>query len=180
MFRRHRVALMAAGLGAALSAVLAMAAADPAAATVRIQRDAGGRVGTYIDAFAAVRNSGQRVVIDGTCLSACTMVLGLVPRERVCATRRALLGFHAAWSRDDRGRPVRNAAATQILWDIYPEEVRSWIARNGGLSSKMIYLRGRELAAIVPTCAAEPRARRAPSIARKPTRQKAAPTFATR
>ena len=36
-------------------------------------------------------------MIDGACLSACTLVLGIVPRERICVTQRAMLGFHAAW-----------------------------------------------------------------------------------
>jgi hypothetical protein len=171
MHRRIRVVI--------LGALLAALAAEAASATVRIKRDAGGRVGAYIEAFAMVRNSGQQVVIDGACLSACTLVLGIVPRERICITRNALLGFHAAWSRDNYGRAVRNSAATQILWDIYPEEVRGWIARNGGLSSKMIYLRGRELAAMVPSCKAEPtRAKRAPGIT--PARRKTPATFANK
>jgi hypothetical protein len=162
-----------------LGAIFAAFAVSTASATVRIKRDAGGRVGAYIEAFAMVRNSGQQVVIDGACLSACTLVLGIVPRERICATSKALLGFHAAWSRDNYGRAVRNAAATQILWDIYPEEVRGWIARNGGLNSKMIYLRGRELAAVVPPCKGETaRANRGPGIT--PARRKTPATFANK
>jgi hypothetical protein len=173
MHRQLRVVLAA--------AAIAVLAGTSASATVRIQRDPGGRVGTYIDAFAAVRNSGQRVVIDGTCLSACTMVLGLVPRERICVTRKALLGFHAAWSRDAYGRPVRNSAATQMLWDIYPEEIRGWIAKNGGLSSKMIYLRGRELSTMVPICKTDTaRVRRAPAIGNSPARPRAPAMYATR
>jgi hypothetical protein len=35
---------------------------------------------------------------------------------------------------------------------IYPEHVRSWIARRGGLSPRMKYLAGRELAAMYHTC----------------------------
>jgi hypothetical protein len=171
MHRRIRVVV--------LGALLAALAVGSASATVRIKRDAGGRVGAYIEAFAMVRNSGQQVVIDGACLSACTLVLGIVPRERICATSNALLGFHAAWSRDNYGRAVRNSAATQILWDIYPEEIRGWIARNGGLNSKMIYLRGRELAAVVPPCrGATQRAKRAPGIA--PARRQTPATFANK
>ena len=32
-------------------------------------------------------------MIDGRCLSACTLVRGVIPRERICVTRRARLGF---------------------------------------------------------------------------------------
>ena len=40
--------------------------------------------------------NGTDVVIDGKCLSACTMVLGLVPSKQICVTPRARFGFHAA------------------------------------------------------------------------------------
>ena len=55
----------------------------------------GGAVDAYLAAFARVRQSGERVVIDGPCLSACTLVLTTIPRSRICVTRRAVLGFHA-------------------------------------------------------------------------------------
>ena len=92
------------------------------------------------------------VVIDGVCLSACTLVLGIVPTDRICITRRATLGFHAAWLPGPSGRPVHSAAGTQALWDYYPANVRRWIQARGGLSSKMLYLRGSELSAMYPQC----------------------------
>lgn len=134
------------------AALLTLFAADAASAAMLINEDRGGQIGQYLRAFAVVRSSGERVVIDGNCLSACTLVLGLVPREKVCVTRRARLGFHAAWMPDAYGRPITSAMGTQALWDIYPQRVRRWIDRNGGLSRKMIYLQGRELAAMVPSC----------------------------
>ena len=100
----------------------------------------------------ALRGSGERVIIDGPCLSACTMVLGVIPRERICVTPRARLGFHAAWHPGDNGRPVESREATQLLMEIYPENVRSWIARRGGLSPRMKFLTGRELTAMYQTC----------------------------
>jgi hypothetical protein len=36
--------------------------------------------------------------------------------------------------------------------EIYPKHVRSWIARRGGLKPQMMYLTGRELASMYPTC----------------------------
>ena len=38
------------------------------------------------------------------------------------------------------------------MLDVYPAELRKWIAQRGGLNSKMIFLYGRELAEIVPPC----------------------------
>jgi hypothetical protein len=125
----------------------------PASATMRISEDRGGQIGQYLQAFALLRSSGERVVVDGNCLSACTLVLGVIPRERICATERARFGFHAAWMPDSDGRPVTSPMGTQALWRIYPSHVRSWINRHGGLSRKMIYLEGRALSGIVASCA---------------------------
>ena len=99
-----------------------------------------------------VRNSGEKVVIDGACLSACTLVLGIVPRNRICVTRKAMLGFHAAWMPGTNGKPVPSAVGTQALWDLYPQNIRHWINSRGGLSSKMMFLRGSELMAMYPEC----------------------------
>lgn len=121
-------------------------------ATMLISEDRGGQIGHYLQTFATLRSSGERVVIDGNCLSACTLVLGLVPRERMCATDRARLGFHAAWMPDETGRPVTSPMGTQALWNIYPPRVRHWLNRHGGLSRKMIFMQGHELAAFVPAC----------------------------
>jgi hypothetical protein len=133
-------------------AAILLSAASSAHATMRISDDVGGRIGAYVDQYAAVRNSGERVVIDGVCLSACTLVLGLVPRSRICVTRRAMLGFHAAWMPGPEGRPVPSSVGTQALWDMYPAHVRKWIQARGGLSPKMMFLRGRELMSMYPEC----------------------------
>jgi hypothetical protein len=38
--------------------------------------------------------------------------------------------------------------ATRRLMELYPDDVRAWLAKQGGLSPRMKYLAGRELAAI--------------------------------
>jgi hypothetical protein len=63
-----------------------------------------------------------------------------------------MLGFHAAWYPDEDGRPQRSRNGTQALWDVYPQHIRKWISRHGGLKTKMIFLRGRELAGMYRTC----------------------------
>jgi hypothetical protein len=124
---------------------------------MRIAEDRGGQIGHYLQAFAMLRSSGEHVVIDGNCLSACTLVLGLIPRSHICATPRARFGFHAAWMPDVDGQPVTSPMGTQALWNIYPNAVRRWISRHGGLSRKMIYLQGGELHGIVASCTAPTR-----------------------
>jgi hypothetical protein len=138
--------------GLALCAAMLALSATSASATMLIAGDRGGQIGRYLQTFAQVRSSGERVIIDGNCLSACTLVLGLVPRARVCATPRARFGFHAAWMPDSDGRPVTSPMGTQALWNIYPSYVRRWISRHGGLSRRMIYLQGSSLNGIVASC----------------------------
>ena len=140
--------LRAAVCGAIFAAVLA---AD-AGAAVRISNDKGGQIGPYLDAYVSLRKTGQRVIIDGPCLSACTIVLGVMPRDRICVTPRAQLGFHAAWNPGRNGRPVLSQAGTKALWDIYPGEIRTWLKRRGGLKPKMVYLSGSELMSMYRIC----------------------------
>lgn len=137
---------------ALIGAAMATGVVSSASATVRIAGDPGGQIGPYLERLATLRNSGEKVVIDGPCLSACTMILGIIPRDRICATAKAKLGFHAAWHPGEDGRPVTSRGGTQLLMDVYPQQVRNWIARRGGLTPRMKYLSGRELYAMVPAC----------------------------
>jgi hypothetical protein len=135
-----------------MAALAVVAAMGSAAAEVRIKSSPGGQIGEFLDLFKEVRQTGERVVIDGPCLSACTLVLGVVPRNRICVTSRAVLGFHAAWVPTERGQTVAQPVATRLMMDIYPSDVRAWILRRGGLNSHLIVLRGHELTALYPRC----------------------------
>jgi len=162
--------------GIAFCALVLALSVTSASATMRISEDRGGQIGQYLQAFATLRSSGESVVIDGNCLSACTLVLGLVPRDRICATEHARFGFHAAWMPDRDGRPVTSPLGTQALWNIYPASVRRWINRHGGLSRKMIFLQGRELDGIVASCDRGPRyqTRSVQRLAPRPVRYESA------
>src|SRR5216684_193646 len=113
-----------------LAAVLCGLVLPPAQAEIRILGSLGGQVGPFLDLFERVRASGERVVIDGPCLSACTLVLSMVPRDRIYA----------------------EPEASELVLEAYPSAVRGWIRHRGGLTSRLLLLRGRELAAIYPSC----------------------------
>ena len=138
--------------GLLLSVALLAAGITSASADMRISSDRGGQIGQYLQNFSLVRSSGENVVVDGDCLSACTLVLGLIPPSQICATSRARFGFHAAWMPGDGGRPITSPLGTQALWNIYPGNVRRWITHHGGLSRHMIYMQGRSLNGIVASC----------------------------
>jgi len=134
-----------------LAAVLLLAGVGTGHA-FRIVEDRGGRIGTYVDKYQGLRSSGEAVIIDGLCASACTIVLGAVPHDKICVTSKANLGFHAAWDLGSNGRVVTNLEATHMLYSMYPSQVRRWIARRGGLTRHMIFLRGRQLMGMYRPC----------------------------
>jgi len=134
------------------AAVLTITSATVVPADIRIYNDRGGRIDHYLYRFEQVRNSGERVIIDGYCASACTLVLGSVAADRICVTANANLAFHAAWVFDPSGARVTSPRDTGVLWAHYPLSIRAWIQRHGGLTATLIYLRGRELAAMYRPC----------------------------
>jgi hypothetical protein len=141
-------------LGRVLAFALMLGAA-PALADYRITRDHGGDIKQYEAKYERLRDAGERIVIDGICNSACTLVLGIVPSRRICVTPRASLGFHLAYfdQRWTAGIKITSYAGTQELMQYYPQPVKDWIARHGGLTSKMKHVtNGPELWALVDPC----------------------------
>jgi hypothetical protein len=141
-----------------LAATLLFAGVGASHAVVRIADDRGGKIGTYLNKYQSLRTSGETVIIDGLCASACTIVLGAVPHDKICVTSRANFGFHAAWDFAANGREVTNPDATQTLYSMYPSPVRRWIAARGGLKPQMIFLRGNELMSMYRSCYLDARA----------------------
>jgi hypothetical protein len=139
---------------AALAGAFASALATTVAfADVRVTNDPGGEISSYVSKFHDMRASGERLVIDGPCLSACTLFTAFLPRGQVCITPRAVLGFHAASYYDDASRSlVPTRAGTRLVMRLYPPAIRSWIMRHGGLTPSIIAMRGRELAALYSAC----------------------------
>ena len=137
----------------ALTAVfLFLVCFSPALADVRIEASPGGEATSFLTYFEMLRESGERVVIDGPCFSACTLVLDIMPRSRICVTRRAVLGFHAARLVDQYGEEFPAPEATRVVAEAYPAPIRNWIRRHGGLTRRPLFLSGRELAAFYPVC----------------------------
>lgn len=135
-----------------IAAALLLADMGTSHAAVRIADDRGGQIGSYINKFRRLHSSGQSVVIDGLCASACTLVLSAVPRNKICVTSRAALGFHAAYDFGLNGRTITNPEATMMLYSAYPRPVQRWIDARGGLRPQIIFLRGKQLQAMYQPC----------------------------
>src|SRR5438309_3097562 len=126
-----------------------------ACADYRITRDHGGYLEDYKTKYARIRDRGERVIIDGICNSGCTVVLGIVPLNRVCVTPRASLGFHMAYFDTSLtfGTKVTSYAGTADLVSYYPETVKEWIRQQGGLTTEMKRVKnGPSLWAIIDPC----------------------------
>ena len=141
-----------------VSLCIVVLCAGPAAADYRVTRDHGGLVETYKTRYARLRERGERVIIDGICNSACTLVLGIVPLNRICVTPRASLGVHEAYidKRWTAGLRVASSSGTSDLLSYYPPPLKAWIKRRGGLKPQMQHIKnGEDLWAIIDPCPEE-------------------------
>jgi hypothetical protein len=105
------------------------------AETVQILDDRGGLVFAYQMQWAILAPQRLNVRIAGPCVSACTILLGYIPRERICVSSKAFLGFHS-------GTPD---FITEDLLRAYPLDIRLWIAQHGGLTHQIIWLKAPDI-----------------------------------
>jgi hypothetical protein len=127
--RKPTIGLLAwIGLAAAIGVVSPSIAR---AETIDVSDDHGGSVAAYDSEWSQNAARGVSVRIVGPCQSACTVLLGHIPRNRICVTPDASFGFHLA----------HLPAATATLWASYQPDIRAWIQRHGGLTSEFIWMR---------------------------------------
>ena len=125
-----------------------------------ITKDGGGPISVYFRAWTLIEQSQRPVIIDGICASACTLFLGILKREQICATERAVLAFHAGGKCVSDGvrcleKPFYDETANNELMSLYPENIRAWFTSQGGLKPDMeqfLLLRGKELEQFVRRC----------------------------
>lgn len=135
--------------------LLMSAVASPARADLHITRDHGGYIEEYKAKYKEIRDTHQRVIIDGICNSACTLVFGIVPLNKICVTPRASIGVHEAYYDKSFtfGIKVTSLEGTSELMSYYPDPLKDWIRRNGGLTTEMKKIKnGAELWKIVDPC----------------------------
>jgi hypothetical protein len=157
---RHRVngsigliRLKAVLAGTLASIFVTLCQVGAASAEIRVTNDPGGEVSAYVRKYQALRAAGEHIAIDGPCLSACTLFTGIIPRDHVCVTERAALGFHAASYYDDVSRSlVPTREGTRVVMRLFSPQVRAWINRRGGLTPQIITMSGPDLAALYPAC----------------------------
>lgn len=105
-----------------------------------LPHDRGGAIHRYVMTIQDANVRGDRVEIKGTCVSACTMLLGA---RDVCVHADAMLWFHAAYNPDTR---VIDAGATRKMALYWGAAVTDW-ARSVGATEGLAFTRRRALSA---------------------------------
>ena len=102
----------------------------PLGQVVALQDEKGGMIDLHRMRFASYQREGVRVEMHGGCWSACTLITGYVPQDKLCFAPGAFLAFHSALTLE---RPPRaNMPATLAMYLTYPKDIRDWIDINGG------------------------------------------------
>lgn len=141
--------ISAATLGTSLIiGAAAQAGAAPKADIHTIRNDRGGYVIEYALRMKKLQRSGGYVRFAGRCDSACTLFLAM-PKSKSCITSGASFGFHMPFGSSSGG----NAVAAKFMMKTYPAWVRSWIRKNGGLTTSIRTMRYQDAARFIPTCA---------------------------
>ncbi len=112
------------------AAALSLGASAVSAETIDVSDDHGGLLSAYQTQWATLAARGVKVRIVGPCVSACTVLVGYIPRQDICVMPNAYLGFHWATT----------GFHTQELWSVYPADIRQWISQHGGLTNQVIWL----------------------------------------
>jgi hypothetical protein len=63
------------------------------------------------------------------------VLLGHIPRSKICVTSNASFGFHLA----------NLASATETLRNAYQADLSAWIEQHGGLKKDFVWLRAPEI-----------------------------------
>lgn len=99
----------------------------------RIRNGVGGKIARHYEKFSWVNREFDRVEIIGLCKSACTMILGIVPLNRICIYPGARIGFHAAYGREGRG--IISAKKTAEMASAWDPRVYKWVMEKHALDS---------------------------------------------
>jgi hypothetical protein len=139
----------------ALAGLMLTAAVMPSRALV-INDDEGGVIVDFIKLYSDIRDTGEKIVVDGECDSSCTLFLGLVPKQNYCVTPNAKLGFHTASVRhswpDGSIAYTHASEFSALMWNMYPGNIRAILKKVGWNGDdptiahpQIVYLNARQL-----------------------------------
>jgi hypothetical protein len=112
-------------------AMLSILTLPTSAETIDVSDNHGGSVAEYSAHWSELARRGVNVRIVGPCQSACTVLLGQIPRSHICVTPEASFGFHLA----------HLSSATATLRNAYSSDIKAWIDAHGGLTHDFMWMR---------------------------------------
>lgn len=86
----------------------------------------GGAVHEYYTEYAGWARDDVKVIFNGPCISACTLVLGFIPPADMCATDLAHFEFHEVTARGFYDKP-----ATEWFYDFIPHHIKDLLNDKG-------------------------------------------------
>jgi hypothetical protein len=102
---------------------------------ITVTDDPGGLIWLHRGLWQEAAEKSRPVEILGRCWSACTMVMTVIPQDRICFGPEAQLGFHAAW---EAGTGKPSEFATKWMFDRYPKDIQNWITKRGGVKAMSV------------------------------------------
>jgi hypothetical protein len=90
----------------------------------------GGNVWNFDARYRARAASGEFWRVTSDCASACTIGFGHFPKDRMCIARGVRLGFHHG----------NTPAATSVMWNSYPGDVKALINARGGMKPEWLWI----------------------------------------
>jgi hypothetical protein len=118
-----------------LATLFSLITSAASAETIDISDDRGGFLFLYQAKWEKLALQHPNVRISGICLSACTVLLGYVPRKNICVTEKGVFGFHLATM----------AFATKQLLEAYPDDIKAWLDQHGGLTYQVLWMQAPEI-----------------------------------
>jgi hypothetical protein len=99
----------------------------------------GGNVSEHVAYWQTVASEKADVEVRGPCMSACTLMMSYVPKDNICFSDNALLGFHmprrGQWKPGEDWSKLPAALDTAaIMVSSYPDDVEAWINAKGGFA----------------------------------------------
>ena len=88
----------------------------------------GGLISEHQYRFLALKQQNATVEMRGGCWSACTLITGYIPKDRLCFAAGSFLAFHAAQTADHR----LSMNDTWMMYFAVPTQIQNWLDANGG------------------------------------------------
>jgi hypothetical protein len=90
----------------------------------------GGNVYAFDQKYRSQAATGQFWRVTSECASACTIGFGHFGKDKMCIARGIRLGFHHG----------SNNAATAVMWNSYPGDVKALVNARGGLKPEWLWI----------------------------------------